>query len=403
MRGTSLARVVAVAWFFVISVAWSQEVFAAYTPAQCLNVIPGANGLCFDKTGFGHCNSTDRDMGSCTTADDHCCVNLATVPGITKAQCDAKPGFAVSGGCLVSADDWGVKITDLGAGDWACCKYSAGLPGPGSSCTAITGTVGTCNSGNCPSGTSVASGATGCAVATDKCCVAGSTGGGGCTSSTGVTGSCSSGNCPSGTSIASGASGCPIATDKCCINSSTVPTANIVTTTFDTPTGYTTVNEFLGKVLSWLQGVLGMLALVMITIGGFMYITSAGDNGRTETAKKLITAAVIGFAIAIAAPSFLRELSIILNWGPAATGLPPGVGTSLTFLQILQKALDFLLSIVGIVAIIMLVVGGIMYLTSAGDEDRIDTGKSIVKYAMIGIGVALGALVLVRQLANFFS
>lgn len=146
-----------------------------------------------------------------------------------------------------------------------------------------------------------------------------------------------------------------------------------------------------------------MLALVMITIGGFMYITSAGDNGRTETAKKLITAAVIGFAIAIAAPSFLRELSIILNWGPAATGLPPGVGTSLTFLQILQKALDFLLSIVGIVAIIMLVVGGIMYLTSAGDEDRIDTGKSIVKYAMIGIGVALGALVLVRQLANFFS
>jgi glucose uptake protein GlcU len=165
---------------------------------------------------------------------------------------------------------------------------------------------------------------------------------------------------------------------------------------------YNTVNEFLGSVLSWLQGIVAILALVMIVIGGFLYITSAGDSSRTEIAKKCILAAVIGFAIAIAAPSFLREIGTILGWGPAATNLPPGVGTSLSLLQIFGNVLNFLLSIVGIVAIIMIVVGAIMYLTAAGDEDRLDTGKSIVKYAMIGIFVALASLVIVRQLANLF-
>lgn len=176
----------------------------------------------------------------------------------------------------------------------------------------------------------------------------------------------------------------------------------MITDGISNPLTYTTVNGLLGSLLTWLQAILATLALVFIVIGGFLYITSGGDTGRAETAKKCIWAAVIGFALAIAAPSFLREIGKILGWGPASASLPPGVGTSLSILAILKNALDFLLSIVGIIAIIMLVVGGIMYLTSAGDEDRIDTAKSIVKYALIGIFVALTSLVLVNQLARFF-
>lgn len=44
-----------------------------------------------------------------------------------------------------------------------------------------------------------------------------------------------------------------------------------------------------------------------------------------------------------------------------------------------------------------------MYMTSAGDEDRMDTGKKIVQYSIIGIAIALGSLVLVTQLARFFA
>lgn len=165
------------------------------------------------------------------------------------------------------------------------------------------------------------------------------------------------------------------------------------------PLSFNTVNDLLGRVLTFLQSFIVILALIFIVIGAFLYITSSGDSGRITTAKNCITAALIGLAIGIAAPAFLRQISDILGWNAAT--LPAGVGTNLTLIEIGTNILNFLLSVVGVVALIMLVVGAFMYLTAAGDEDRIDTGKKIVKYSIIGITIALAALVLVRQVASF--
>ena len=44
--------------------------------------------------------------------------------------------------------------------------------------------------------------------------------------------------------------------------------------------------------------IVGMSALVMLTIGGFTYITSAGNNANAETAKKIIRDAFIGVIMA---------------------------------------------------------------------------------------------------------
>lgn len=169
---------------------------------------------------------------------------------------------------------------------------------------------------------------------------------------------------------------------------------------YQNPLVFNDIPSLLGSVLTFLQGFIVVLALIMIVIGGFVYITSAGDDGRMTTGKNIILGALIGLALGIAAPAFLREISSILGW--SSVNLPAGVGTSLSLLQIATNVLNFLLSVVGIAALIMLVVGAFMYLTAAGDESRIDTGKSIVKYSIIGITVALAALVLVRQVAGFF-
>lgn len=179
----------------------------------------------------------------------------------------------------------------------------------------------------------------------------------------------------------------------------TGPTGGMVTVGVTNPLGFTKVEDLLGKILTYLQGLIVIFSLIMIAIGAFLYIASAGNSGRVETAKKCITAALIGLAIAIAAPAFLRQISDILGWSAAT--LPAGAGTTLTLIQIANNILSFLLSVVGVIALIMLVVGAFMYLTAAGDEDRIDTGKNIVKYSIIGIAIALGAMVLVRQVANF--
>ena len=58
--------------------------------------------------------------------------------------------------------------------------------------------------------------------------------------------------------------------------------------------------ETAGKVINVLMGFLGIVAVVIILIGGFKWMTAGGDESKVEEAKKLMTAGVIGLAIVLA-------------------------------------------------------------------------------------------------------
>lgn len=169
---------------------------------------------------------------------------------------------------------------------------------------------------------------------------------------------------------------------------------------FQNPLVFTDINALLCSLLNFFQALIVVLALIFIIVGAFLYITSGGDESRLTLGKKSILGALIGLAIGIAAPMLLREVANLLGWNAFAACA--GFGSTLTLIQTATNVLNFLLSVIGVAALVMLVVGAFMYLTAAGDESRIDTGKSIVKYSVIGIAVALAALVLVRQVASFF-
>ncbi len=153
----------------------------------------------------------------------------------------------------------------------------------------------------------------------------------------------------------------------------------------------------LANFLAFLQTIIGVLAIIFIIIGGIIYMTSAGNETRIIWAKNTITGAITGLVIGLVAPSFLREISIIMGWEAGAKTPVP----SLT--QVALNVLNFLLSLVGVIALIMLIIGALTYITATGDEERIDKGKKIIKYSIVGLVVALGSLVIVKQLALFFS
>jgi hypothetical protein len=188
-------------------------------------------------------------------------------------------------------------------------------------------------------------------------------------------------------------------TGVCCL-ARTGSEAVLYTIPISNPLAFNTVDEILTSLLGFLQAIIVILSLIMIVIGSIVYMTAGGNDSKLSTGKLIITAALIGLALALAAPSFLKEIGAILGWG-AVDGSPADSAKSIT--EILTGILNFLLSVIGIIGIIMMVVGGLMYLTAAGDEDRINTGKSIVKYSLIGITVALAALVIISQVAKFFG
>lgn len=178
---------------------------------------------------------------------------------------------------------------------------------------------------------------------------------------------------------------------------SDIHAADSGSTKFTNPISEYTVEGALGKVLTAVQSIVAILAVLMIVVGGIIYITSAGDSGRVTLAKTAVTAAIIGLAIAVAAPALLREIYNVL--GGTAPGSAPAANRTLS--QIILETLKVLLSIIGTLSVVMLVVGGIMYITSAG-SDRADMAKKTIQYAIIGLIVAILSLVIVTQVVNIF-
>jgi heme/copper-type cytochrome/quinol oxidase subunit 2 len=82
----------------------------------------------------------------------------------------------------------------------------------------------------------------------------------------------------------------------------------------------------------------------------------------------------------------------------AATGLSaaePGT--------IIIGVINWLMGIVGLIAMLVFVVSGWMYLTAAGDEKKTEEAKNNIKYAITGVVVALVAYVAVSLVANLMG
>lgn len=74
-----------------------------------------------------------------------------------------------------------------------------------------------------------------------------------------------------------------------------------------------------------------------------------------------------------------------------------------TVSTILGNVVTFLLSIVGVLAIIGIVISGILYLTAAGDMRRISLAKAGLVTSIIGTIIAFGAMILLSGINQFFS
>lgn len=188
---------------------------------------------------------------------------------------------------------------------------------------------------------------------------------------------------------------------KCSVLCPEEPLSGSINTsvTFPNPITANSIDEVLTSLLSALSGLVVTLAIIFIVLGGILYMLSAGDPGMIKRAKDCWLFSVIGLAIVVAAPTFLKQVQEIL--GGTLTG--GGVENAPTVLEIATNVLNFLLSIVGIIAIISLVIAGGMYMTAYGDDTRIGTAKKIGTWSIIGIVIALGSLVLVQQVSKLIT
>lgn len=75
-----------------------------------------------------------------------------------------------------------------------------------------------------------------------------------------------------------------------------------------------------------------------------------------------------------------------------------------TLPEIIQKALTWGLGFAIVVAVVVIIVAGYMYITAAGDEAKIKKATTTLTWAIVGLIVAFLALLLVRfVMSNFLG
>jgi ABC-type Fe3+ transport system permease subunit len=81
---------------------------------------------------------------------------------------------------------------------------------------------------------------------------------------------------------------------------------------------------------------------------------------------------------------------------------PEGAKRKCTLNDTLASIVNVLLFIIGAVAVIMIVVGGLKYTTSNGDSSAVTSAKNTILYAVVGLVVAILAYAIVNFVLNQF-
>lgn len=72
------------------------------------------------------------------------------------------------------------------------------------------------------------------------------------------------------------------------------------------------LSTFIMRIINIALAVAGLVAVLFLIIGGFRYVTSAGNEEAGESAKKIITNSIIGIVVIILSFVIVRVISSAL-------------------------------------------------------------------------------------------
>jgi len=74
-----------------------------------------------------------------------------------------------------------------------------------------------------------------------------------------------------------------------------------------------------------------------------------------------------------------------------------------TVMGTIQQLTDVLIFLIGAIAVIMIIIGGIRYTLSAGDQTALASAKNTILYAIVGLIVAIMAYAIVHFIFTAFN
>lgn len=138
------------------------------------------------------------------------------------------------------------------------------------------------------------------------------------------------------------------------------------------------------NVLNAITVIASYLVIGYVIYGGYLYMFSGGDTGKVATGKKALNQAFIGLAITLSASIILNSIRIALVGADAPLDPLDANSPSLAS-DMIMRAINWVIGVAGVVSLVFVVGGGILYVTSSGDSGQLQKAKNTIKYALIGL------------------
>lgn len=105
----------------------------------------------------------------------------------------------------------------------------------------------------------------------------------------------------------------------------------------------------------------------------------------TKTTKSIIASLTIAYALTYTSGVALAAAAVsIPTWG---TKRPPS-NVQTDIIQAIMNVTNFILGFIAMIATLVIIYGGVQYLTAAGNEDSVATAKKTISYGIIGMVIA---------------
>lgn len=152
-----------------------------------------------------------------------------------------------------------------------------------------------------------------------------------------------------------------------------------------------TIWQIVFNVLQDLAVIAAYLTIGFVIYGGYQYLLARGSTEKALNGKKTIITAFIGLAITMLASVIFGVIKFAMTKGIADSGEVviddmvvsgiPNIDANVA----LTNTISWIIGIAGLVAVIFLVYGGAVYVSSRGEPQKIETAKKTIMYSIIGL------------------
>ena len=152
-------------------------------------------------------------------------------------------------------------------------------------------------------------------------------------------------------------------------------------------------------IITFIKYFLGSLATLMFVRSGAMLVAGGANEEMIGKEKKSLAVAAAGLLMVILSDLVVKKVFFVASYSEDAEATIVAIDQSEFITQVIGVT-NLLVSFVGPIMMLGLIVGGFLYVTAGGDEEKTGLAKKILFNSIIGVVIIYGAFALVSTLVS---